>query len=66
MPAKVKAGAAVEDRDRAAARGVVGVAVKTVDTETAKIYPEPKQGGKYHAKIRQKRPDGGRFHDRRS
>ena len=62
VPARVKAGVAVADR--AVARDAV--AVKTVDTKQATRYPETKQGGKYHARIRQKRPHGGWPHDRRS
>ena len=58
VPARVKAGVAVVDRDKAEAQDAVAVAAKTVE--------QPKQGGTYHAKIRQKRPHGGRTHDRRS
>jgi hypothetical protein len=59
VPARVKAGVAVVDRDKVAVREAVAVAVKTVEQK-------PKKGGKYHATIRQKRSHGGRFHDRRS
>jgi hypothetical protein len=61
VPARVKAGVAVVDRDKVAVREAVAVAVavKTVEQK-------PKQGGTYHATIRQKRSHGGRTHDRRS
>ena len=39
VAAKVKAGVAVVDRDRAEARDAVAVAVKTVDPETSHTLP---------------------------